>query len=53
MANSKNAVKISKKHLRGIQDLSISDVKTILSESKKFIALKEKNLITLFVVILF
>ena len=44
MANSKNAVKISKKHLLGIQDLSISDVKTILSESKKFIALnKSKN----------
>ena len=44
MANSKNAVKISKKNLLGIQDLSISDVKTILSESKNFIALnKSKN----------
>ena len=44
MANSKNAVKISKKQLLGIQDLSISDVKTILSESKNFIALnKSKN----------
>ena len=44
MANSKNAIKISKKHLLGIQDLSISDVKTILSESKNFIALnKSKN----------
>ena len=44
MANSKKAVKISKKHLLGIQDLSISDVKTILSESKNFIALnKSKN----------
>ena len=44
MANSINAVKISKKHLLGIQDLSISDVKTILSESKNFIALnKSKN----------
>ena len=44
MANSKNAVKISKKHLLVIQDLSISDVKTILSESKNFIALnKSKN----------
>ena len=44
MANSKNAVKISKKHLLGIQHLSISDVKTILSESKNFIALnKSKN----------
>ena len=44
MANSNNAVKISKKHLLGIQDLSISDVKTILFESKNFIALnKSKN----------
>ena len=44
MANSNKAVKISKKHLLGIQDLSIFDVKTILSESKKFIALnKSKN----------
>ena len=44
MANSKNAVKISKKHLLVIQDLSISDVKTILSVSKNFIALnKSKN----------
>ncbi len=44
MANSKKAVKISKKHLLGIQDLSISDVKTILLESKNFIALnKSKN----------
>ncbi|MDC3100078.1 aspartate carbamoyltransferase catalytic subunit [Candidatus Pelagibacter sp.] len=44
MANSINAIKISKKHLLGIQDLSISDVKTILSESKNFIALnKSKN----------
>ena len=44
MANSKYAVKISKKHLLGIQDLSITDVKTILLESKNFIALnKSKN----------
>ena len=44
MANSKKAIKISKKHLLGIQDLSIVDVKTILSESKNFIALnKSKN----------
>ena len=44
MANSNKAVKISKKHLLGIQDLSIFDVQTILSESKKFIALnKSKN----------
>ena len=44
MANSNKAIKISKKHLLGIQDLSISDVKSILSESKSFIALnKSKN----------
>ena len=39
-----NAVKISQKHLLGIQDLSISDVKLILDEAKKFISLnKSKN----------
>ena len=44
MANLNKAIKISKKHLLGIQDLSISDVKSILSESKSFIALnKSKN----------
>ena len=31
------AVKISQKHLLGIQDLSISDVSYILSEAKQFI----------------
>ena len=34
------AVKILKKHLLGIQDLSISDVNLILNESKNFINLK-------------
>ena len=34
---SDKAVKISQKHLLGIQDLSISDVNYILSEAKKFI----------------
>ena len=44
MATSKNAIKVSKKHLLGIQDLSILDVKIILSESRNFIALnKSKN----------
>ena len=33
---SDKAVKISQKHLLGIQDLSISDVNYILNESKKF-----------------
>ena len=44
MANVKKAIKISQKHLLGIQDLSISDVNLILSESKEFISLnKSKN----------
>ena len=44
MATPKNAIKVSKKHLLGIQDLSILDVKIILSESRSFIALnKSKN----------
>ena len=41
---SDKAVKISQKHLLGIQDLSISDVNLILNEAKKFINLnKSKN----------
>ena len=44
MAINYNAIKISQKHLLGIQDLSISDVKLILDEAKKFISLnKSKN----------
>ena len=44
MANHNKAIKISKKHLLGIQDLSISDVNFILSEAKQFINLnKSKN----------
>ena len=44
MANAKKAIKISQKHLLGIQDLSISDVNFILSEAKQFISLnKSKN----------
>ncbi len=44
MANVKKAVKISQKHLLGIQDLSISDVNFILTEAKQFIDLnKSKN----------
>ena len=35
---------ISQKHLLGIQDLSVSDVTTILNEASKFIELnKSKN----------
>jgi len=41
---SDKAVKISQKHLLGIQDLSISDVNYILNEAKQFIKLnKSKN----------
>ena len=44
MAINNNAIKISQKHLLGIQDLSISDVKLILDEAKKFISFnKSKN----------
>ncbi len=44
MAINNHAIKISQKHLLGIQDLSISDVKLILDEAKKFISLnKSKN----------
>ena len=47
---SKKAIKISQKHLLGIQDLSINDVKIILDEASKFIELnrsKNKKLDTL------
>ncbi len=37
------AVKISQKHLLGIQDLSISDVNFILSEAKQFIKLNRSE----------
>ena len=45
MATKTNkAIKISQKHLLGIQDLSINDVNFILGESKTFIELnKSKN----------
>ena len=45
MANKSNkAIKISQKHLLGIQDISISDVNFILNEAKTFIELnKSKN----------
>ena len=42
-ASIKKAIKISQKHLLGIQDLSISDIKLILSESKKFISLNRSS----------
>ena len=37
------AVKISQKHLLGIQDLSISDINYILSEAKQFIKLNRSD----------
>ena len=41
---TKKAIKISQKHLLGIQDLSINDVNLILEEAKTFIKLnKSKN----------
>ncbi len=41
---SNKAVKISQKHLLGIQDLSIADVNFILNEAKQFIKLnRSKN----------
>ena len=49
-SKSNKAIKISQKHLLGIQDLSISDINYILSEAKQFIKLnrsKNKKLDTL------
>ena len=44
MATKSKAIKISKKHLLGIQDLSISDINLILEEASSFINLnKSKN----------
>ena len=44
MATLNKAIKISQKHLLGIQDLSIRDIKAILNEAKNFISLnKSKN----------
>ena len=40
---SKKAIKISQKHLLGIQDLSVSDVTTILDEASKFIELNKSK----------
>jgi len=43
-SKSNKAIKISQKHLLGIQDLTISDVNYILNEAKQFIKLnKSKN----------
>ena len=37
------AIKISQKHLLGIQDLSINDVNLILDESQSFIKLNQSK----------
>ena len=42
-SKSDKAVKISQKHLLGIQDLSITDVNYILSEAKQFIKLNRSE----------
>ena len=41
MATYSKAVKISQKHLLGIQDLSIQDINLILDEASKFIDLNK------------
>ena len=43
MAISNNAIKISQKHLLGIQDLSIKDINYILNEAKNFITLNKSK----------
>ena len=44
MATKTNkAIKISQKHLLGIQDLSISDINYILDESEAFLKLNQSN----------
>ena len=43
MAISNKAIKISQKHLLGIQDLSIKDINNILNEAKNFITLNKSK----------
>ena len=40
---SNKAIKISQKHLLGIQDLSINDVNLILDEASTFISLNKSK----------
>ena len=42
-SKTKKAIKISQKHLLGIQDLSINDVNLILNESQSFIKLNQSK----------
>ena len=43
MAPSNKAIKISQKHLLGIQDLSINDVNLILDEANSFIKVNQSK----------
>ena len=43
MAISNKAIKISQKHLLGIQDQSIKDINYILNEAKNFITLNKSK----------
>jgi len=43
MAKNIEAIKISQKHLLGIQDLSVSDINHILDESETFIKLNQSK----------
>ena len=45
MASFKKAVKISQKHLLGIQDLSINDINIILNEAKDFISILPEEIL--------
>jgi aspartate carbamoyltransferase catalytic subunit len=42
-SKTQKAIKISQKHLLGIQDLSINDVNLILNESQSFIKLNQSK----------
>jgi aspartate carbamoyltransferase catalytic subunit len=42
-AKINKAIKVSQKHLLGIQDLSINDVNIILEEAKSFIKLNQSK----------
>ena len=42
-SKTQKAIKISQKHLLGIQDLSINDINLILNESQSFIKLNQSK----------
>ena len=43
--DTKKAIKISQKHLLGIQDLKVTEIKHILNEAKQFIELNRSCLL--------